>query len=116
MAYQDIGKIEAAQRDQLATTLAALLLHDEGTEVTSDALNKVLKAAGVTVAPHWPLMLGKSLKGKGLGDYLKLGGGSGAAPAQTSNAPAQTQAKEAAPAPPVEEEEDVDMDMGDLFG
>ena len=116
MAYTDLTKLENNQRDQLACSLAALLLHDEGSDVTADSLKKVLKAANITVAAYWPTLLGKSLEGKNVGDYLKVSGGGaaptqGAAPAQ-GNAPAK---KEEAPAP-VEEEEDVDMDMGDLFG
>ena len=116
MAYQNFTQLDAQNRDQLACTLAALILHDEGSDVNSESLSKVLKQANVNVAPYWPMLLGKALEGKNVGDFLKVSGGSG--PAQ-SHAPLQTQnqaaVKDEKPAAPVEEEEEVDMDMGGLF-
>ena len=114
MAYQDFTQLEANERDQLACTLASLLLHDEGRDSTAEELNKVLKAANVTVAPYWTMLLGKALEGKNVGDYLAVsGGGGGAGP----SGPAQEENKEEEAAEEEEDEEsDVDMDMGDLFG
>ena len=117
MAYQDLTQLDANNKDQLACTLAALILHDEGSDVTGDSINKVLKAAKITVAPYWPTLLGKALEGKNVGDFLKVsGGGSAPAPAQNAQGGAPAQGKDEKPAAPVEEEEEVDMDMGDLFG
>ena len=116
MAYQNFAQLDAQNRDQLACTLAALILHDENSDVNSDSISKVLKAANVNVAPYWPMLLGKALEGKNVADFLKVSGGS--APAQVqgnTQAQAPTQAKDEKPAAPVEEEEEVDMDMGGLF-
>ena len=116
MAYQNFAQLDAQNRDQLACTLAALILHDEGSDVNADSLAKVVKSANVNVAPYWPMLLGKALEGKNVGDFLKISGG--AAPAQGQvQAQAQNQAptKDEKPAAPVEEEEEVDMDMGGLF-
>ena len=116
MAYQDFTQLDAQKRDQFACTLASLILHDEGSDVNADAISKVLKAAKITVAPYWPMLMGKALEGKNVGDFLKVSGGAAPAPGQApAQGQAQGQAKEEAPAP-VEEEEEVDMDMGDLFG
>ena len=116
MAYQDIAQLDAQNRDQLACTLAALILNDEGSDVNADSISKVLKGANVNVAPYWPMLLGKALEGKNVSDYLKVSGGAAAAPGQAPvQGQAQAQAKEEKPAAPVEEEEEVDMDMGGLF-
>ena len=113
MAYQDLSQMSANERDQLACTLATLLLHDEGRDVTATELTNVLKAANVTVAPYWPMLLGKALEGKSVGDYLAVsGGGGGPAPAQDGDQPAEEEKEEEVES----EDEDIDMDMGDLFG
>ena len=116
MSYQNFAQLDAQNRDQLACTLAALILHDESSDVNSDSISKVLKAANVNVAPYWPMLLGKALEGKNVGDFLKVSGGSAPAQVQaTSQGQAPAQAKDDKPAAPVEEEEEVDMDMGGLF-
>ena len=116
MAYQNFTQLDAQARDQFACTLAALILHDESSDVNADSLAKVLKAANIQVAPYWPMLLGKALEGKNVADFLKVSGGAstaqGPAPAQGQ---AQAQAKDEKPAAPVEEEEEIDMDMGGLF-
>ena len=116
MVYQNFAQLDAQNRDQLACTLAALILHDENSDVNADSLSKVLKSADINVAPYWPMLLGKALEGKNVGDFLKISGGAvsaqGQVPVQTQ---AQNQAKDEKAAAPVEEEEEVDMDMGGLF-
>ena len=112
MAYQDFTTLEANERDQLACTLASLLLHDEGRDTTADELNLVLKAANVTVAPYWTMLLGKALDGKNVGDYLAVSGGGAGPVGQAQEEKKEEQAEEEEE----EEDSDVDMDMGDLFG
>ncbi len=103
-------------KDQLAVTLASLILHDDKSDVTADAINRVLKAANVTVAAYWPMLFAKALEGKNVGDFLTVSSGNagpaqGNAPVAESKAPVKEAKKEE-----VVEEADVDMDMGDLFG
>jgi large subunit ribosomal protein LP1 len=43
------AKVSDKERSQLACTYAALILHDEGVEVTADKMEKLIKAAGVQV-------------------------------------------------------------------
>ena len=112
MAYQDLTQLSANDKDQLACTLATLLLHDNGSDVNADSISNVLKAANVNVAPYWPMLLGKALDGKSVGDYLAVSGGGGG-PAQ---AQAEEQVEEEKEEEVESEDEDIDMDMGDLFG
>ena len=64
---------------ELACTYAALLLHDDGQEVTAEKLQSVLKAAGVSVEPYWPGLFAKTLAGKKIDDLI-TNIGSGAQP------------------------------------
>ena len=43
----------------LACTYAALILADDGQEVTSEKLDAVIKAAGVEIEPYWSMLFGK---------------------------------------------------------
>ncbi len=103
-------------KDQLAVTLAALILHDDKADVTADALSRVLKTANVNVAAYWPMLFAKALEGKNVSDFLTVStGGSAQVSAPVATGDAKGPAKEEKKPEPVEEPE-VDMDMGDLFG
>merc|ERR1711907_720830 len=84
------NSLDDTQRSQMACTFAALLLHDDRTEVNADSLSKVVKAAGVNVAPYWPMLFAQALNGKDIGSFLTVS--SGSAPQQVAsgggNAPA----------------------------
>merc|ERR1712083_317249 len=114
---QPFNSLDAATKDQMACTFAALLLHDEGTELTAANLNKVFKATGNTVAAYWPMLFCNALAGRSVGEFLAVSGGS--APAQVADSgnagPAKAEAKKEEKKEEVEEEEE-DMDIGDLFG
>ncbi len=47
MASVDVSALSKAQKDELAFTYAALLLHDGELEITEEKLNKVISAAGL---------------------------------------------------------------------
>mmetsp|Transcript_17542 Transcript_17542/g.43301 ORF Transcript_17542/g.43301 Transcript_17542/m.43301 type:complete len:109 (-) Transcript_17542:97-423(-) len=103
----------------LACTYAALILSDDGQEVTAEKMTTLMKAAGVTAEPYWAMLFGKFLAGKPVEELIANvgsgggGGGGGAAPAAGGAAPA---AGKAAAAPEPEEEEEEDGGMGfDLF-
>ena len=121
MTSLDFNTLNQTSKDQLAVTLAALILHDDKSDVTADAISKILKSANVTVAAYWPTLFAKALEGKNVGDFLSVGGGSGSGPAPAQAGAAadkkddkkEEKKKEEKPA---EEAEEVDMDMGDLFG
>ena len=113
MSAVPFNEMSPSQRDQLACTLSALILHDNGSDVNSENLSRVLKAAGMDVAAYWPVLFAKALEGKNVGDYLVVSGGSGG----SGNAQAEEKKEEVEEEEEEEvEEEEMDFDMGDLFG
>ena len=61
----------------LACTYAALILHDDGQEVDAEKMATIIKAAGVTVEPYWPMLFGKLLATKSIGDMITNVGAGG---------------------------------------
>jgi len=68
---------------ELATSYAALILADDGVEITADKLQTLLGAAKVAdVEPIWSSLFAKALEGKDVKDLLlNVGSGGGAAAA-----------------------------------
>jgi len=99
----------------LAATYAALILADEGIEITADKIIALTQAAGVEVEPIWAGLLTKALEGKNVKELLSNvgSGGGGPAPAvggggATGGAAAAEEEKEEKK----EEKEESDDDMG----
>ena len=63
MASVDVSELPKLQKDQLICGYAALLLHDDGQEITADKLQKVIKASGNEVESFLPGMFAKAIKG-----------------------------------------------------
>ena len=101
---------------ELATSYAALILADDGVEITTDKLVTLIKAANLEdVEPIWASLFAKALEGKDVKDLLSNvgSGGGGAAPAAAGGAAAATGgAEEAKVEEKVEEKEESDDDMG----
>ncbi|SGY75024.1 BQ5605_C005g03395 [Microbotryum silenes-dioicae] len=99
---------------ELATTYAALILADEGIEISSEKILALTTAAQVEVEPIWANLLAKALEGKDVKDLLSnVGGGGAAAPAAAAGGAAPAAAAAAEPEKPKEEEkEESDDDMG----
>lgn len=55
---------------ETAVSYAALILADEGLEVTPDKLQTLLKAAGVDIEPIWSTIFAKALEGKDVRQIL----------------------------------------------
>ena len=102
----------------LACTYAALILSDDGQEVTGDKMDTIIKAAGVTIEPYWTMLFSKFLSGKPVEELIANvgagggggGGGGGAAAGGDGGAAA---AAEPEPEPEEEEEEAMDFDLFD---
>ncbi|KAH9946424.1 60S acidic ribosomal protein P1 [Epithele typhae] len=101
---------------ELAATYAALILADDGIEITSDKIVALTTAAGVELEPIWASLLAKALEGKDVKDLLSNVGAGGGAPAVGAG-PAAGGAAAAVEAPKEEEKkeeekEESDDDMG----
>eukprot|EP00928_Gymnodinium_smaydae_P070847 TRINITY_DN545_c0_g1_i1.p1 TRINITY_DN545_c0_g1~~TRINITY_DN545_c0_g1_i1.p1 ORF type:complete len:124 (+),score=56.45 TRINITY_DN545_c0_g1_i1:81-452(+) len=123
MAGVPADQLSKEQKDELLCTYAALILHDDGAEVTPQAMNNLIKAAGCSVEGYWPMLMAKMVNNVG-SDKLVLmggggggGGGGGAAPAAGGGAAGggggDAGKKEEKKVEEEEEEEDMDFD---LFG
>jgi large subunit ribosomal protein LP1 len=60
---------------ELATGYAALILADEGLEITADKLTTLTKAAGVEVEAIWAQLFARALEGKDVKNMLLNVGG-----------------------------------------
>jgi large subunit ribosomal protein LP1 len=67
--------------NEAACVYAALILQDEGIEITAEKLSTLITAAGLDVEPIWPSIFAKALKGKDLEGLLFNVGAGGAAAA-----------------------------------
>ncbi|GHJ88869.1 hypothetical protein NliqN6_5271 [Naganishia liquefaciens] len=101
---------------ELAATYAALILADEGVEITGDKITALTSAAKVEVEPIWASLLAKALDGKDVKAMLTaVGSGGGAAPAAGAAAAAggaAPAAEEKAEEKKEEAKEESDDDMG----
>ena len=108
---------ETAKED-FVVSLATLILHDAGLELSADNINALAKASGNTVKPFWGSLYAKLLAGRSMTDLLMKPGASGPAPAAAGGAAAAPAAGGKAAAKVEEkmvEEEEVGG-AGGLFG
>jgi large subunit ribosomal protein LP1 len=101
------------ETQELLTTYACLILHDDKAELTEDSINSLIKAAGCSVEPYWPKLFVELLSGCDVDELLLSAGAAGpaagaAGPAAAGEA-AGAEAKEEAAAEESEEEEDEDV-------
>ncbi|CAK7265434.1 60S acidic ribosomal protein P1 [Sporothrix epigloea] len=101
---------------ELATSYAALILADDGVEITADKINTIIRAANVEdVEPIWAQLFAKALEGKDVKDLLSNVGSGGAAAAPSAGAAAggaAAAAEEVKEEAKEEEKEESDDDMG----
>merc|ERR1711979_22429 len=65
---------------ELACTYAALILNDDGIDITGDKITAILKAAKVDCEPFWPGLFAGALKDVNVADLIaNIGSGAGAA-------------------------------------
>ncbi|POW22293.1 hypothetical protein PSHT_01370, partial [Puccinia striiformis] len=100
---------------ELAATYAALILADDGLEITADKITTLLTTAKVEIEPIWATLLAKALEGKDVKDMLSNVGAGGGAAAPAAAVAAASGGEAAAPKAEekkVEEKEESDDDMG----
>merc|ERR1719252_362528 len=56
-------------------SIAALMLHDDGAEITAENLSKVIKASGNSVEAYWPALFAKMLGGADVSSMMTSAGG-----------------------------------------
>mmetsp|Transcript_50564 Transcript_50564/g.113576 ORF Transcript_50564/g.113576 Transcript_50564/m.113576 type:complete len:126 (+) Transcript_50564:94-471(+) len=125
MASIPKDQLSKEQQDELLCTYAALILHDDGAEITPAAMTNLIKAAGCSVEGYWPMLMAKMIGNVGMETLIKLGSGAGggggggggaaaAGGAAAGGGDAGGEAKEEKKKVEEEEEEE-EMDF-DLFG
>jgi ribosomal protein L12E/L44/L45/RPP1/RPP2 len=119
MAAVASSQLDQATHDQLCCTYAALILHDDGQEVTAAKINTLIDSSHNSVEKYWPILFARTLGGRDIHGLIFATSGGSAAPAATAGTPAQAAAPKDAPKKeekkPVEEPEEVEGAM-DLFG
>eukprot|EP01070_Trichotokara_eunicae_P002139 Trichotokara_eunicae@DN2431_c0_g1_i1.p1 len=119
MAAVPISELDPIRKQELACTYAALILHDDGSEITAEKIEKLISAAGAKVEPYFPGLFAKALKSCDVSALLTaVGSGGGGGGGGGGGAAGDGGAAAAAPeAEPEEEEEEEEEDMGfSLFG
>ena len=112
------GPSFAMAQPELACVYAALILNDDGIEISADKLNKLLSAAGVKLESYWVDLFSEYFKSHDIGELVKGTALGGAAPAAGGAAGGAAPAEEKQEEKKKEEEETA-MDIGgfdDLFG
>lgn len=119
MAAVASSVLDKATHDQLCCTYAALILHDDGQEVSAAKINTLVDASHNSVEKYWPILFSRTLGGRDICSLIFATSSASAAPAATSSAAApaagakeETKKEEKKPA---EEADDVEGAM-DLFG
>merc|ERR1711933_483081 len=78
-----------ADNTQLACVYAALILHDDGIEITADKIQTLTKAAGSEVEPVWAKLFSSALAKTNVDDMImSVGSGAGAAAPAAEDKPA----------------------------
>ena len=108
--------VSKAEHDELCCSYAALILQDEGVDVTSDNISKLITTSGNEVESYWPSLFARAVGGLNLKDLLSnigSGGAAAAGPAAGAGGAATEAAAEEVKEP---EEEAADVGVGDIFG
>ena len=101
MAGVAVANLPKGEHDELCCIYSALILHDEGMEITvnttqADKIAKLVSASGNDIEKYWPLLFANALKGQNVGSLLTNLSGSAPAPvaAAAGNNTAEVETKE----------------------
>ncbi|CAG8898305.1 unnamed protein product [Penicillium egyptiacum] len=98
---------------ELACSYAALILADDGIEVSADKIQTLISAAKVQeVEPIWASIFARALEGKDIKELLTNVGSAGPAAAAPAGGAAAAAPAEAKAEEKEEEKEESDEDMG----
>eukprot|EP00392_Amoebophrya_sp_AT5.2_P009886 g9917.t1 len=118
MSSVPVSALSPGQQGELLCTYAALILHDDGAEITSDAITSLIKAAGCSCEAYLPALFSKMCKSQDVAAILQAGGGGGGGGASAGGAAGGGDAaaggeEKKDEAPPEEEEEEMEFDLFD---
>ena len=121
--------ISKAEHDELCCVYAGLLLFDDGSEITADKINKIIKASGNEVDGYYPEFFAKYLAKADIKSMLSVTPAAGAAPAEEHHEEKKDdkkggkkddkkggKKKEEKKEEKKQEEEEDDIGFGDIFG
>merc|ERR1719375_874819 len=76
------------QKQENIVSIAALMLHDDGVDLSAENISAVVSASGNKVEAYWPVLFSKMLKGQDVPALLASGGGGAAGGAAAGGAAA----------------------------
>merc|ERR1711988_1766445 len=94
MASVEASKLSKAEHDELCCSYAALMLHDDGLEITAEKITAIIKASKNEVEPYWPMLFAKALKGQNVGELLSNLASAGPAAVVEEEAPKEEKKEE----------------------
>ncbi|KAL1203346.1 Large ribosomal subunit protein P1w [Cardamine amara subsp. amara] len=104
---------------ELACTYAALILHDDGIDITAEKISTLVKTANLNIESYWPSLFAKLCQNKNIDDLIMNAGagGSAAAPMAVSSSASAAGGATQAAAPAAEEKkkEEVKEESDDDF-
>mmetsp|Transcript_75112 Transcript_75112/g.166148 ORF Transcript_75112/g.166148 Transcript_75112/m.166148 type:complete len:110 (+) Transcript_75112:64-393(+) len=77
MAGVPVSELSKEQQDELVCTYAALILHDDGAEISAESMNNLIKASGCTCESYWPMLMAKMINNIGMKSLIAMGSGAG---------------------------------------
>ena len=90
-----LNELDKQAHDEFCCTLAALILFDEGVDITGANLQKVIAASGNKIDAYWAPLFARAVQGKNIDDLL-IGGAPAPAGGQVQQQAAPTEAKQEA--------------------
>merc|ERR1719359_838979 len=113
MSAVPASQLSKEQQDELLCTYAALILHDDGAEITAASMTNLIKAANCSVEGYWPMLMAKMIKNVGMEGLMAAGGGGGGGGggAAAGGAAGGAEAKEEKKVEEEEEEDDMEFDL-----
>lgn len=118
MAVVAPSQLDQPTHDQLCCTYAALILHDDGQEVTAAKINKLVETSQNKVEKFWPILFARTLGGRDISSLVFATGSAPAAAVSSSTVSAaatETKVEKKVEKKAEEEHEEVEGAM-DLFG
>ncbi|EFH53933.1 hypothetical protein ARALYDRAFT_906225 [Arabidopsis lyrata subsp. lyrata] len=103
---------------ELACTYAALVLHNDGIDVTAEKISTLVKTANLDIESYWPSLLAKLFQNKNMDDLImnaSAGGSAGSPRAVSSSSSSFGSATQAAPVAEEKNKEDVKEESDDDF-